>query len=218
MQSRVRALHLFLVLRNMHRYLPFGFSIGKRVGCVWSLKAIGDRSFLKPEEASGSQGRDARRRIKVIVLWRKTFFFFCNLSEKSFCSQADAKLNLTSWWNLPPRAAAMISIFFPQHLRLHKLNWVKALSSFPLTSGYQTVAPFDYHRFHRFTSLEIKFRYVTQIKWSLHLSVCFDCERSQEDKNSSALSTTVFLSNTIGYVFVTTGKSSVRKNASAPAL
>lgn len=60
----------------MHRYLPFGFSIGKHVGCIWSLKAIREFRFLKPEEASGSQGRDARRRIKVIVLWRKTFFFF----------------------------------------------------------------------------------------------------------------------------------------------
>lgn len=51
--------------------------------------------YLKPEEASGSQGRDACRRNKVRVLWRKTFFFG-NLSEKSFCSQANAKLILTS--------------------------------------------------------------------------------------------------------------------------
>lgn len=143
MQSRVRALYLFLVLRNMRHYLPFGFSIGKHSGCIWSLKAIGDCRLLKPGEASGSQGRDARRRIKVIVLWRKTFFFFLVIyRKKSFCSQADAKLILTSWWNLPPRAVAMISNFFFQHLRLHKLNWVKSAELLPADVWISDSGPF----------------------------------------------------------------------------
>lgn len=85
---------------------------------IWSLKRLQDHK--------------AGMLVDVIKLeFCGERLFFGNLSEKSFCSLANAKLILTSWWNLPPRAAAMISIFFFQHLRLHKVNWVKALSSFP---------------------------------------------------------------------------------------